>query len=162
MSETITDLEKELIELENSKTAIENRAATIRKKIADEKKSNAPKSIIDKINDYNDILKISGVKESDDEVSVKGFDAAENEFVKNIIKKMRICKVYNEGKRLTKTDRRYYNWYDLSSGFVFDDAYCADSLANTASASRLCVDSSEKSKDILKKFPEVEQGIILK
>ena len=154
-------LEQQLAALEKTKASAENKSAVIRKQIEARDKAKAPKSILDRVSGMKDVMKILGASEAKDVIKIDKFDAAENEFIKNIIKKVRICKVYNEGKRLTKNDYRYYNWYDISSGFVFHDSLYVASIAAAASASRLCVDSSEKSKDIFKKFPEVENAIIL-
>lgn len=41
------------------------------------------------------------------------------------------------------TQRKYYPYFYLSSGFVFGSADCADSSAYTASASRLCFKNSD-------------------
>jgi hypothetical protein len=114
--------------------------------------------ITDRVKDYNDILSICGVNANDDEVSIKGFEKEENELVKNLIKKIRTCKVYREGWFPKRGDRRYYNWYNVSSGFVFHDTYYADTLAS--SASRLSFETDEKAKDFHKKFGYIDQAII--
>ena len=111
-------------------------------------------------NNYNDVLKISGTTEADDEVKIKGFNDAENKMVKAIIKKMRICKVYNGGVLPKRGEQRWYSWYNVSSGFVFDNTYYVDSNANTGSASRLSFLESKYANDFVKKFKDVDEAII--
>ncbi len=116
--------------------------------------------ITDRIQKYEDILAISGTKESDDEVSIKGFNSSENELVKNLIKKIRVCKVYNEGWLPKRGDQRWYNWYNVSSGFVFFTAGYVAAGAFTSSASRLCLKSRALSEDFDKKFAYIDKAII--
>lgn len=121
---------------------------------------NAGIKIPEDINDYKDILKIWGTEASDDEVSIKGFDAAENNCVSNIIKKIRTVKVYNGGKALKLSDERWYSWYNVSSGFVFNASCYGDANANTASASRLALNSKKNAIDFTNKFQYIDEGII--
>lgn len=116
--------------------------------------------ITERVNNYNDILEISGVSESDDNVSIKGFDESENKVLKNIIKKMRIVKVYNEGWLPKRGDRRHYAWWDVRSGFAFNGSSYDGSFAHTTSASRLSFKSSELVLDAAKKFKDVDEAII--
>lgn len=116
--------------------------------------------VTDKIKSYADILSITGTSESDDEVKVKGFNDSENELVKNLIKKIRIVKVYNEGWIPKRGERRHHPYYDVSSGFVFYFAGFDSMIADTSSASRLCFKNVELTKDYANKFGDVEQKII--
>jgi hypothetical protein len=116
--------------------------------------------IKDRIRDYNDILEISKVAAEADDVKVIGFDDAENNVVKAFIQKMRTTKVYREGKLPKRGDKRYYTYYNVSSGFVFDFATCGDAIADTASASRLCLLSDEDARDYDKKFRHIEEALI--
>ena len=161
MSKKPQTLEQQLADVVKSKSSFEKQESDLRKKIEAEKNKNKPKSIMERINGMTDVMKILGASKSKDVIKIDKFDKEEHLFLENIVAKMRISKAYREGKILTKNDRRYYNWYDVSSGFVFNYSDCDASYANTASASRLCVDTPKKSQDIFKKFPDVEKGIIL-
>lgn len=116
--------------------------------------------ITDRVSGYQDILNISGVRASDDDVRIVGFTPEENNVLKNVIKKMRIVKVYNGGHVFKRGERRYYPYYDVSSGFVFCNTNFFDSFANTASAPRLAFKDDILCRDYAKKFNDVEQGII--
>ena len=134
--------------------AIEQEAKELRKIIEE------PKSIIDAVQDYNDIMRMSGTVEVDDEVKVKGFDEEENEVLKFVIKKMRICKIYREGRIIKLGEERWYAWYDVSSGFVFCNTFYDDSTADTSSASRFALPNKEKLRDFVKKFKYIDEKII--
>lgn len=112
------------------------------------------------INDYNDILKAWNVQASDDEVNIKGFDHDENEVVKNVIRKIRACKVYNGGNIAKRGDTRWYTWYNVSSGFAFYDTAYGVTYAGTASASRLCFLEQVNANDFAKKFQYIDEAII--
>lgn len=116
--------------------------------------------ITDRIKDYNDILELSGVVESDDDVKVKGFNDSENNVVKACIKKIRIAKVYNEGWVPKRGERRWYPWYDVSSGFGFDCSCYVDANANAGSASRLCLKNESLMKDYVNKFKDIDEDFI--
>ena len=116
--------------------------------------------ITDKINNYSDVLDMLHLTKSADDVKVTGFDDAENLVIKNIIKKMRIVKVYNEGWLPKRGERRYYAYYDVSSGFVFSNTFYVDTIALTSSASRLCLKSETLTRDFVKKFQSVDEAII--
>ncbi len=134
--------------------AIELEAKELRKIIE------APQKITDRVKDYKDILSISNVSESDDNVSIKGFSSEENELLKNIIRKIRVCKVYNEGWLPKRGERRWYNWYNVSSGFVFSSTSYDDACATTSSASRLCLRDEKLAKDFDNKFRYIDEAII--
>ena len=116
--------------------------------------------ITDRIKGYLDVLDIWNVSASDDDVKVKGFNEEENKLIKNLIKKIRTVKVYNEGKVPKRGDRRYYPYYDVSSGFVFYSSSYGVSLASTSSASRLAFINEELTRDYAKKFSDIEENII--
>lgn len=134
--------------------AIELEAKELRKIIEE------PQKITDRVKDYKDILSISNVSESDDNVSIKGFSSEENELVKNIIRKIRICKVYNEGWLPKRGEKRWHNWYNVSSGFVFYRTLCDVTAATTGSASRLCLRDEKLAKDFDNKFRYIDEAII--
>ncbi len=118
------------------------------------------KKITERVNNYRDVCDILRVNPCDDsiKIEVEGFDRSELNVVRNFIKKLRITKVLNEGWLPKKGDRRWYNWYDVSSGFVFVSAYCVSSFAFTDSASRLCFKDSELAKFYTEKFKDVDEG----
>jgi hypothetical protein len=118
--------------------------------------------ISDRVKNYDDILEIHGVRKLADEVKVEGFDDAENKLVQNLIKKIRICRAYRDGRPIPKRgEKRYYPWYDVSSGFDFSDAGCVDADADAGSASRLCFLTKEDAEDYNKKFGQsIEKDII--
>ena len=155
-----TTLEQQLAEQEKIKQTADKKAAEISKKIEAEKNKNKPKSIMERIGSMADVFKILGASKSKDVIKIDKFDKEEHAFIENIIAKVRICKAYGEGKRFTKSDRRYYNWYDVSSGFGFGAACYVVTDADSASASRLCFDSAEKSRDAAKKFGYIDEAFI--
>ena len=116
--------------------------------------------ITDRVNCYEDILSISGVKSSADKVNIEGFNQEENEVIENTIRKLRACKVINEGWLPKRGERRYYNWHDVSSGFVFGAAYCDDTFAYTGSASRLCFKEERLAKHFHNTMSHIDKGII--
>jgi hypothetical protein len=116
--------------------------------------------IKDRIRDYNDILEISKVTPSADDVKVVGFDDEENNVVKAFIQKMRTTKVYREGKLPKRGDKRWYPYYNVSSGFVFSNTNYVGAYADTASASRLCLLSEEDVRDYDSKFRHIEEALI--
>ena len=146
--------------LEQKLAEKENEVSEIRKQIKARDAANKPKSITDKINGYNDILTILGADESKDNISIDLFTEAETKVVKAIIKKMRICKVYNQGVLPKRGGQRWYSWYNVSSGFVFHYSYYDDTHAFTGSASRLSFLNEKLLKDATKKFQDVDEAII--
>lgn len=116
--------------------------------------------ITDRVKDYKDILNILNVDDSKDVINIVGFDEGESKLVRNFIKKVRIAKVYNEGWLPKRGERRYYVWYDVSSGFDFDDASYVVALASSSSASRLCLKSEELTEDYIKKFKDIDEEFI--
>ncbi|MEK7070327.1 MAG: hypothetical protein AAB966_00815 [Patescibacteria group bacterium] len=116
--------------------------------------------ITDRVRDYRDILNISGVKATDDEIKVVGFDDEENAVVSNLIRKMRTVKVYNEGYKFKRGDKRHYPYYNVSSGFVFSCTTYVSTHAGTTSAPRLAFKDDTLCRDYAKKFEHIEKGII--
>ncbi len=149
--ETKEELQKELM-------SAENKATELRKKIALIEESNKPKTIKERVNSYSDILAISGADDSKDVVILDKFNDAELNVVRNFIKKLRITKVLNEGWLPKKGDRRWYNWYDVSSGFVFGNTVYDATCAGACFASRLCFKDSELAKFYAEKFKDVDEG----
>jgi len=147
-------------ELQEKLSESEKQATELRKQIEDIKEANKPKPITDQISDYSDILRILEADESKDIIKIDKFDEDETKVVLEIIKKMRIVKVYNEGWLPKRGERRHYAYYDVSSGFVFDYTFFGDSCADTTSASRLCLKNEALTRDFVKKFKDVDERII--
>ena len=134
--------------------ALDKEAMELRKIIEE------PKSITDRVGNYDDVLDILHLTKSADDVKVTGFDDAENLVIRNVIKKMRIVKVYNEGWLPKRGERRYYAWYNVSSGFVFDYTDYGDTNAGTTSASRLCLKNTELAEHSGKIFIQYHKNVI--
>lgn len=146
-------------ELENQLAESEKKSAELREQIEEKKQKNKTKNICDEISDYSDILKKLDADESKDIIVVDKFDESDINWLKEIIRKVRICKVYN-GRLPKRGDRRWHNWYDISSGFVFYGTGYDVTGACTASSSRLCFLEKEHNNDFVKKFPDVDEAII--
>ncbi len=106
-----------------------------------------------------EILKVSS-NDNSIKVEVEGFSDEETAVVNALIKKMRICKVLNSGHRFKRGDDRWYSWYNVSSGFVFNDTGYADSGAGTGSASRLCFLDAKIANHFVKHFKDIDESII--
>lgn len=120
----------------------------------------AKRHVTDRINDINDIYSELKANPKDDVIKISGFDELEHQTLRNIVEWMRICKVGNEGWLPKKGERRYYPYYDMSSGFVFRSATNATTHAYTASASRLCLRDEKVCRDFGQKFKDIMRKII--
>lgn len=105
-----------------------------------------------------------GVDPAKDKFTFDGFTEEDNKVIENIVARMRVCKVYNEGK-LPAKDERWYPWHtrksgSASSGLVFADSCCHDGSADLNSASRLSFVSDKASRAYAKNFMDIEEGII--
>lgn len=112
------------------------------------------------VTDYGTVSKILKLTDNCDTVSIFGFNEAETNVVKAIIKKMRVNKVLNDGWLPKRGERRHYPYYNLSSGFVFGDTYYVDSLAHAGSASRLCLKDEKTAIHFGKHFSDIDKAII--
>ena len=112
--------------------------AALREKVQAKKEANKPKSIIDRVKTFSDVLKLS--KPSKEALAIVNYSGKDNnlEFCRDFLKISLIAKVLNEGWIPKRGEQRWYAWFDVSSGFVFCNTLCDDSDALTASASRLC------------------------
>lgn len=126
--------------LEKQLKASENKANKLRIDIQKIKDANKPKSIMDLVKNFNDACKLKKVKpesvynskvDAPDEIAYKKLKFAIN--------------VLNEGHKFTMKpdENRYYPYYNISSGFVFDGTVFGHSGAATGSASRLCLKTRE-------------------
>jgi len=118
--------------------------------------------ITDHVKTYRDVCEHLRVSDSDCsiKIEVEGFSCGEISVAKNLIKKMRICKVLNEGWVPKRGERRWYAYWNVSSGFVFLIANCDDSSADSASASALCFKTDELARHYAKYFEDIEKAII--
>lgn len=106
-----------------------------------------------------DVLNVSSGDESI-RIEVDGFSAEEINVLRNVAMKMRVCKVLNGGYRFKRGDKRWYSWYDVSSGFVFDSTRDDDTFASTGSASRLCFLDAPRANHFVKHFKHIDEAII--
>ena len=121
--------------------------------------------VSDKIKNYQDICDDLGVssKDNDIKIEVEGFDDLDNKTLLNIVKAMRIAKVYNKGEEFKTIDQpRFYAWFKFSSGsgFVFDGTTYDYTFASASSAARFAFLRREDAEDAAKKFPDVYGNII--
>ena len=74
-----------------------------------------------------------------------------------------IAKALNEGHVFTMnpSEKRWYPWFDVSSGFVFFNTNYDDSHADAASASSLCFKTEELVVYFCEQFIEVCKGVIM-
>ncbi len=131
------NLAKELQLKEKQIATAEKEAAALRKKIEAEKKASQPKSIMDIVNSFVDACKYKKVKPSSIFNSCDTPDEAAYKKLKFTIA------VLNEGWTPKKGEYRYYPYFNVSSGFVFNNAFYGVACAYTASASRLCSKTRE-------------------
>ncbi len=118
--------------------------------------------ITDRVKGYLDIMDISGTVASDDEVKIKGFDEADNKVIINTIRKLRWCKVVNEGWLPKVGENRFYVWWRwVSSGFVFDAANYVGTNAHSSSASRLCFKDRPLAIHFSENGKSIDEGIII-
>ena len=117
-----------------------------------------PVNIMDKIKDFNDILKLSGKKMSD--VVKKGDTPDEKGYKMGKL----IATVYNQGKKVEAKNTsqwKYMPYFFITpdtnetSGFGFSFDYYATSDSRTFFAFRLAFLDSNHAVDAGKKFPEI-------
>jgi hypothetical protein len=147
--------------LEQELATKEQEVAAIRKKIAEEAQRNKPKSIMDTIKTMDDVYASKYLTE-DDKRFFKFKDMLTKDELAYFNAKC-IAKVLNEGHvfKMDGSENRYYPYFYLSSGFVFDIALCDVSIADAASASALCFLSRELALYAGKQFEEVYRDLII-
>lgn len=127
-------LKQQLADAEKLEKAQAKKAQLIREKIKKQEDAKKPKSILDSIKNFDDILKIAkkkGYKYKPNKEDSKD-EAAE--------KKIKLaCLVVNDGWIPTKHVRRWCPYFSLDSGFDFDRSYHAWSIAFASSGFRLCL-----------------------
>lgn len=148
------------------KQAALNRIQEIENETRELRKIIESSSVIDpkKLADYSDFCKMLNVSDSDDSIKLEipGFDKGQYDFIRAIIKDVRIKEVYNGVKKLTRKDKRWYDWFGFSSGsgLVFNLSICGDFNAHSGSAARLALKSEQDLIDYRKKFQYIQQAII--
>ena len=119
--------------------------ALILKKIEDQKKTNRPKSIMNRVKTMKDVLKIA--KPEAEELKLIEYSGKSKRmlFAKHMAILSLISEVLNEGHIFTMTtsEERWYPYYNVSSGFVFSASCYGNTSARTSSAARLCLKSEE-------------------
>jgi hypothetical protein len=140
----------------------ENKVNDIKSKIKQEAENNKPIPIYEKITTLKEVCEHLKHEPEKDVINVNGFDEADHEVLKNIVSRMRICKVYNEGKLPAKNER-WHPWHTRSSagaGLVFNGSRYNGDGANSSSASRLSFLDKNRSDAYAENFMSVEEGII--
>lgn len=139
------ELEKELAIKMKEAESRQNEIESLRKKIEANQKAEQPKSIIDRVNTIEDVLKIA--KPTKEELPIINYSGKSKRifFAKHMMVLSLISEVLNEGHVFTMKpdEERWYCWFDVSSGFVFVNAHYDVSSAGAGSASRLCLKNRE-------------------
>lgn len=149
--------------LETQLKKAEKTAETLRKKLEAEKLKNKPKSIMDRVKNFSDVLKIAKpTKEELALVKYVGKSKSLN-FAKNMLVLSLISQVLNEGwtPKMDGSEYRYYPYYRVSSGFDFGGTYFGCDAANTSSAFRLCFKTSELAEFAGKTFENEYKSAIM-
>lgn len=130
-------LEQQLAEAEKLAKQQENKVKLIREKIQKELEANKPKSIMDIVTTFNDVLKIA--KPTKEELAIIKYSGKSKRLAvaRDFMILSIIAEVLNEGKIPKLKSERYYPYFDVSSGFVFNDTLYDATTARTSSASRL-------------------------
>jgi hypothetical protein len=147
--------------LAKAKKEVEKLTAQLEKENL-KKESSKPKPAYETANTLPAIYKHLKINPKTDSLKIAGFDEEDYECIKNLITRMRICKVYNEGNLPAKNER-WHPWHTISSagaGLVFNGSYYGDDCANASSASRLSFLDKNRSDAYAKNFMSVEEGII--
>ena len=155
-------LQDQLLEAKKAAETASKKVQDIEAKIQVEAVKNKPKSIMDRVKTFADVLKIA--KPTVEELKILNYKGKSKriKFAADIMALALIHEVLNEGwlPKMGK-DERWYVWFDVSSGFVFDDALCVDTIANTSSASRLCLKNEELAIHSGKIFTQYHKNVIM-
>jgi hypothetical protein len=160
-----TGMENLQITKENAIKAYENGCPDVKRVLENlfGKEAFSPKEVSDEINNINDIYKKLNCNPDKDVLNIDGFDEGQTNVIRAIIKKMRVCEVYNGAKKLTFQNQRWYNWYKKGSagaGLVFLSSGYGGGRAVAGSAARLSLKDQKSLDDVRKKFPELDLDII--
>lgn len=156
------NLQQELATANKAVEAAKAKAEAIQNKINKEAEKNKPKSLFDTITTLPQVYKHLKVDPKKDIIKIAGFDKEDHEVLQNIVSRMRVAKVYNNGVVPQRGDERWYPWSRLASGagLVFHTSFFVDDFACTGSAARLAFLSEEGSTKYFKNFKQVEEKII--
>ncbi len=124
--------------------------------IAHEKKiENDPDNIINKINDFDDILKLNNIKKADFDKSNKGLEPDEIAYRQLKL----IVKAYNQGWTPDWKNSNQAKWYPYfeykESSFGFSHTAYAYWYTDTGVGSRLCLENEKRARDAGKKFEKI-------
>ena len=146
--------------LEQQLSENEKKSELLRKKIEERNNANKPKSIIDRVKTFKDVLRIA--KPTKEELAILNYKGKSERilFASHVMALALIHEVLNEGWKPKRGDRRWYVWFDVSSGFVFDAASYVGTSADTTSASRLCLKSNELAEHSGKIFIQYHKRVI--
>ena len=143
-------LKQQLADAEKLEREQAKKAQLLRDKIKKEEESKKPKSILDSIKNFDDILKIAkkkGYKYKPNKDDSKD-EAAE--------KKIKLaCLVVNEGWIPTKSVQRWFPYFSLSSGFDFYRSFCGSTYAYTFCGFRLCLKDKKTADFMGQTFPDL-------
>lgn len=161
MKKVITPLKEELKKTEKLISDLEKSKSTILKKIEVEETKNKPKSIMDTVRSFSDVLKVA--KPTKEELIILNYSGKSKRliFMKDMMRFALVSEVLNEGWIPKKGEQRWYAWFDISSGFAFGNAVYVVSGADTASASRLCLKNRDLVIHVSKYFLNECKNVIL-
>ena len=144
--------------LEQKLQVKEQEVADIRQQIKDRNEVNKPKDVTDAFKTFDDCCKSPYMTQRD--LVFLDFQEKLQRDELAFFRKKVIAKALNEGYRFKSIDKRWYVWYDVSSGFVFHTTTYDDSFANTSSASRLCFKKKELAEHYVKYFKDEDETFI--
>jgi len=156
-------LESQLADANKAIDAAKKKADAIQAKINAQAEKKKPKSIYDTVTTLPQVYTKLKVDPKKDVIKIDGFNKEDIEVLQNIVSRMRVAKVYNEGKVPEKGGERWYPWSYIKAGgpgLVFSRSNCSDGFASASSAARLAFLSEEGSDKYFKNFQKVEEGII--
>ncbi len=159
----MSTLEKQLDQAKKKAESANKKIETLKVKIEQQNKKKQPKSIMDKIDTILDIFRLAKLtKEEKDLVNYRG-KSKRIKFASNLLIINLISEVLAGGRKfkMDGSERRHYPWFYVSSGFVFVDAICVSSFADTSSASRLSFFTEEEAVWAGKKFTKYYKAVIM-
>ena len=135
---------------------------SLKAKLAREAEKSKPKTNHESITTLSGIFKFLKCDPKKDVLKIDKFTKEETAVVEAVVERVRICKVYNDGKLPAKTER-WYPWFTRSSagaGLVFNFSYCIDDSAGLYSAARLSFLDRARSDAYAKNFIKTEEKAI--
>lgn len=131
-------------------------------KIAKAEEAMEPKNAWETIKTLLAVYKHLKCNPKKDVIKIDKFTKEEHEVLIGIVERMRVCKVYNDGKLPAKNER-WYPWSarkTAGAGLVFSHSYYNGGLALLNSPSRLSFVNSEASDAYAENFMKTEEKII--